>query len=96
MMNGMVGAHLSATAAANALLVVNEGPLVLKADGSLWTDLAARVSEAALAGTRHAIDVVLARIARKLNYVDQRRLIVGKAGAFGLADAGGNAPGRIL
>ena len=40
-------------------------------------DLAAGVGQAALAGVGHAVDVVLARVARELDDVDQRRLVVG-------------------
>ena len=76
-MDGLIRAHLRAASALDALAVIDEGLLVLKGDSTLRTDLATRMGQATLASTRHhAIDIVLAGVARKLDDVDERRLIV--------------------
>ena len=75
--NGVVRADLCALTAVNALLLVDVGLLVHKGDGALGADLAAGVREAALAHVGHAVDVVLAGVAGKLDDVDEGRLVVG-------------------
>ena len=89
--NGLVWAYLRTASALDALIVVDKGFLVLKGDGALRADLATRMGQAALASARHhAIDVVLASVARELDDVDKRRLIV----RLGLCSLG-NAIGEL-
>ena len=86
----MVGARVEAHAAVDALLLVDVGLLVAEGDGALGADLAAGVRQAALAGVGHAVDVVVARVAGKLDDVDQGRLVVG-LGDGGVGEAVGEA-----
>ena len=89
-LDGVVGAGVEAHAAVDALLLVDVGLLVLEGDGALGADLAAGVGEAALAAVGHAVGVVRARVARELDDVDERRLVVG-LGHGGLREALGEA-----
>ena len=92
--NGVVGAHLGALATVDALLLVDVGLLVHKRDGALGAYLAAGVRQAALAHVGHAIDVVLAGVAGKLDDVDERRLVIG-LGLCRLSKAVGELLGTV-
>lgn len=92
MMYRMIGASLRAHAALNAGSLVNEGMLVNKADGFFGTYLTTRVRQAALAGVRNLIDIVLASVASELDDVDERRRIVVKTLHFGFGNSFGNTP----
>ena len=86
MLDGTVRAHAGAAPALDALLLVDVGLLVLKGDGPLRADLAARVSQAALARIAHLVRILLASVAGELDDVDQRRLVVGlRLGGIGHA-----------
>ena len=76
MMNCLVRTNLEAHAALNALLLINVCLFVYEANCLFRTNLSTRVCETALTSIGNAIHVVLACVARKLDNVDQRRLII--------------------
>ena len=75
-MNCMVRANLEAHATLNALLLINICLFVHKANCLFRTNLSTRVCKTALASVGNAIHVVLAGIARKLDDVNQRWLVI--------------------
>ena len=75
-MNCLVRANLEAHAALNTLLLVNICLFVYKANCLFRTNLSARVCKTTLACVSNAIHIVLACVARKLDNVDQRRLVI--------------------
>ena len=93
-MDGRVRAHRGAAAALDALGLVDVGLAVHKGDRALGADLAAGMRHAALARIAHAVDVVLAGVAREADDVDQRRLVIG-LGLRGLGHALGKHRGLI-
>ena len=77
--NGLVGAHVGAAAAVDALAGVDVGAAVVavQLDGVLGADLLAGVGQAALAALGHQHPLLRAAVAGKLNDVDERRGVVG-------------------
>ena len=75
-MNCLVRANLEAHATLNALLLINVCLFVHEANCLFRTNLSTRVRKTALASVGNAIYVVLAGIARKLDDVNQRWLII--------------------
>ena len=85
-MDGVVRTGALAQTALDALLLVNNRTLLVERDGLLAADLAARMRKAALARIGHFVHVVLACVARELDDVDQRRIIV-RVGDGGIREA---------
>ena len=75
-MNCLVRANLEAHATLNALLLVNVCLFVHEANCLFRTNLSTRVRKTALARIGNAIHVVLTGIARKLDDVNQRWLVI--------------------
>ena len=75
-MNCLVRANLEAHAALNALLLINICLFVHEANCFFRTNLSTRVCKTALARVGDTIHIVLACVARKLDNIDQRRLVI--------------------
>ena len=75
-MDCLVRTNLEAHATLNALLLINVCLFVYEANCLFRTNLSTRMRKTALASVGNAIHVILTGIARKLNNVNQRRLVI--------------------
>ncbi|SCI72066.1 Uncharacterised protein [uncultured Flavonifractor sp.] len=77
--DGVIGAHIHAAAAFDALVLVDDRPAVIavQPDGILGADLHTGMGQAALAALGHQHLLLLAAVAGELDHIDERRSVVG-------------------